>query len=184
MCVAAGVAAVAIVFILFGPVPVRRKVTIIPRMSAPDPFVDRPAAQMVGLPHVVPPGAAMPPPYAMSTPPVPALIAPPAPMAPSQAAMSSSRADATRSRAGSREAYPSTKPGSRARAATPDVAPLVLRRPGNPNPPPLSRARAARGTEPRPQPSAEEIHALDDIDNDQTAQVTLVQDDTFLEDGR
>jgi hypothetical protein len=64
---------------------------------------------------------------------------------------------------------------------TPGVGLPVLGR--NPNPPPLSRARAARGTEPRPQPTAEEMHTIDEMDNDQTAQVTLVQDE-FLEDGR
>src|SRR3954468_10809390 len=49
-CFAAGMVAACLVFIAYGPVPVRRKVTMVPRLMPRDPFADQPAAKIVSLP--------------------------------------------------------------------------------------------------------------------------------------
>ena len=41
-CIAAGMTASCILFVLYGPVPVKRKVTIVPRHSPPDVFAAQP----------------------------------------------------------------------------------------------------------------------------------------------
>jgi hypothetical protein len=50
LCFAAGMAASCIIFVLYGPVPVRRKVTIVPRLAPPDPFAQNRAAAIISLP--------------------------------------------------------------------------------------------------------------------------------------
>jgi len=42
VCIAAGMTASCILFVLFGPVPVKRKVTIVPRHAPPDMFGAQP----------------------------------------------------------------------------------------------------------------------------------------------
>ncbi len=42
VCIAAGMTASCILFVLFGPVPVKRKVTIVPRHAPPDVFGAQP----------------------------------------------------------------------------------------------------------------------------------------------
>jgi hypothetical protein len=65
LCFAAGMTASCIVFVLYGPVPTRRKVTIVSRLSPPDPFARRPAAALVAFPtqnHALPDVHVPPPP--------------------------------------------------------------------------------------------------------------------------
>ena len=50
LCFAAGMVASSIIFVLYGPVPVRRKVTIVPRLAPPDPFAQHRAAAIFSLP--------------------------------------------------------------------------------------------------------------------------------------
>ncbi|HUS28128.1 MAG TPA: hypothetical protein VMZ53_06450 [Kofleriaceae bacterium] len=161
LCFAAGMAASCIIFVLYGPVPVRRKVTIVPRLSPPDVFAIR-AVKVVSLPAPVEAVQQIEPGIAFRTPPAP-------PQAPARAKKSEPR------------------PG------TPDVAPLVLRRPRGDSPAPLPRSRSARGTERRPRPSELDITSVRSLESnrsfetsDNTLETPLVElgDDQFLEDGR
>lgn len=56
VCIAAGMTASCILFVLYGPVPVKRKVTIVPRHAPPDVF----GAQPVIRPSQLTPAAAAP----------------------------------------------------------------------------------------------------------------------------
>ena len=64
VCIAAGMTASCILFVLYGPVPVKRKVTIVPRHAPPDVF----GAQPIIRPSQLTPAAAAP---AVSFTPVP-----------------------------------------------------------------------------------------------------------------
>ena len=151
-CVIAAFAATAIVFVLYGPVPVNRRVARLSRL-APDPFVASPPAPAVAPPRVFASPVAL-----LASGDVQTTREPdfdrPAP-----------KADGTPS------LIPLTVEKRRAVAAAEPVAPLRLRRPGNP--PPLPPRRAARGSEaPHPvhaQGSSSRIHAQSTFDVEHTA---------------
>lgn len=135
-CAVAGLAAAAIVFVLYGPVPVNRRVTRLSRL-APDPFIAPPPAPPAAPPRV---------------------FASPAALLASGDVQTTHEPDFDRPAPkadGTPPPIPLTVEKRRAVAAVEPVAPLRLRRPGNP--PPTPPRRAARGSEPPP-PRA---HAFD-----------------------
>jgi hypothetical protein len=174
LCFAAGMAASCIIFVLYGPVPVRRKVTIVPRLSPPDPFAQNRAAAIISLP-VQPPSVQQ-------------------QVAPGIAFRLPQESIAQPQTAHAHEPRPARPKKSDPRPGTPDVAPLVLRRPRGESPAPLPRSRSARGTERRPRPSELDLdvtavrarvdHSLNPEDTLDTPLVDLDFDDHFLEDGR
>jgi hypothetical protein len=133
-CFAAGCVVAAILFVLYGPVPVKRKVTMISRIpiaAAPVVF----EAPVVGTPDMIPSVAApafAPPAFAIDPAPAPAPVAAIAPVVTDLAIVSSqpSRGEPTRAR----------------RSSAPPPLPAAVRRPAG-EPPPLSRTRSARGTD-------------------------------------
>jgi len=139
LCLAGGMAACCIIFVLYGPVPVRKKVTIVPRLAPPDPFAQHRAAAIISLP-------AQPPQLQQQVAPGIAFVLPQAD------AFGAAAIEPPKSPKPA--APPARKPKkSDPRPGTPDVAPLVLRRPRGESPAPLPRTRSARGTERRPRPS-------------------------------
>jgi len=157
LCLAGGMAACCIIFVLYGPVPVRKKVTIVPRLAPPDPFAQHRAAAIISLP-------AQPPSAQQQVAPGIAFILPPQPEAFGAAAIEPPRP------------APARKPKrSDPRPGTPDVAPLVLRRPRGESPSPLPRNRSARGTERRPRPSELDL----DITNVRPRQAAENPEDTL-----
>jgi hypothetical protein len=166
LCFAGGMAACCIIFVLYGPVPVRKKVTIVPRLAPPDPFAQHRAAAIISLPaqpqlqQQVAPGIAFVLPQAQPQQPQHALQ----PQPPKQKAA-----------AVQPPAPPHGPKKSDPRPGTPDVAPLVLRRPRGASPTPLPRTRSARGTERRPRPSELEL----DITNVRARPLSADPEDTL-----
>lgn len=124
LCLAAGAVAAGILFVVLGPVPVNRRVTMVSRII-PMPVAAGPVA-MPGMPVFDPAQA--------SFTPARALPAIPDPFAHHPVAAVEIPA----------------VPARKARPVPP-VTPLQLRRPRT-TPAPLSRTRSPRGTEPRPRP--------------------------------
>lgn len=167
LCFAAGMVASCIIFVLYGPVPVRRKVTIVPRLSPPDVFA-MPAVKVVSLPALhelaqqVEPGIAF-----RTLPHAPTPHAAPAPQAPPK------------------------KPEP---LVTPLV--LRRPRGDSPPPLPRNRSARGTERRPRPSEleitavRAIDTSAYHNHDQDNTAEHTLeaprysYDDDAFLEDGR
>jgi hypothetical protein len=186
LCFAAGMAASCIIFVLYGPVPVRRKVTIVPRLAPPDPFAQNRAAAIISLP-------AQPPSVQQQVAPGIAFVLPQG--SGSHAAPPVAHAASHVAHAHEPPPRPVRPKKSDPRPGTPDVAPLVLRRPRGESPAPLPRNRSARGTERRPRPSELDLdvtavrarvdHSMSPED---TLDTPLVDpdfiDDQFLEDGR
>jgi hypothetical protein len=144
-CFAAGCVVAAILFVLYGPVPIKRKVTMVSRIQAPLPMAAAPVvfeAPVVGTPDLfAPPVPAFAPsaPPAFAIEPVPLVAAtaevPAAAIAPvvtDHAIVSSqpARGEPTRAR----------------RTSAPPPLPAAVRRPAG-EPLPLSRSRSARGTD-------------------------------------
>jgi hypothetical protein len=145
LCFAAGMTASCIIFVLYGPVPKRRKITIVSRLSPPDPFAHRPAASLMAFPtqhHALPDVAVVPPPPVKAPEP---LVTP---------------LKLRRPREGS---APPTLPSRDAAALRPRSAP----------PTPLPRSRSARGTERKPRPSELELELTQERTLDNTAENTL-----------
>jgi hypothetical protein len=116
LCFAAGMAASCIIFVLYGPVPVRRKVTIVPRLSPPDPFAQHRAAAIISLP-------AQPPSLQQQVAPGIAFVLPPEAPRPAVFAESSRP-----------NAAVAVEPPKPAKKAEPMIAPLKLRRPRGESP--------------------------------------------------
>jgi hypothetical protein len=127
-CAFAGLSAIAIVFVLYGPLPVNRRVTRLSRLAPAQPFV-------ASAPRIAMPATALAAQPAFSSSDVFTTLEPdfdrPAPKV--------MIAD------GTPPPVSATVQKRRAAAAAEPVAPLRLRRPGNP--PPMPRSRAARGSE-------------------------------------
>lgn len=122
LCVAASAVAGGILFVLFGPVPTRRRVTLVARIQAPLPMAAGPIAM---------PGASVfDPAMASFTPTRPFAAAPPPDLFGAAAV----------------EVPPPPRPARK--KPLPPIAPVQLRRPRT-APAPLTRTRSARGTEPR-----------------------------------
>lgn len=132
---AASLGVAGILFVLFGPVPVKRKVTIVSRIQPPlMPLAAAPISLEPAMPIL-----AAPTPMATAAAPLQAPVA--MPVAPA--------------------ARPPVAPPpvpAKATAVEPLIAPLVLRRPRSLTPPPPPRQRMARGTEPRPR------HTFDSVE--------------------
>ena len=148
LCFAAGMTASCIIFVLYGPVPKRRKITIVSRLSPPDPFAQRPAAALMAFPtqhHALPD---------LQQPPPPPVKAPEPLVTPLVL---------RRPREGS------SPPQMRPRSPSPSVS--VTPQPRS-TPTPLPRNRSARGTERKPRPSELELGlSQDTLEN--TAENTL-----------
>jgi hypothetical protein len=184
LCFAAGMAASCIIFVLYGPVPVRRKVTIVPRLSPVDPFAQHRAAALISLPAQPPalqqqvaPGIAFVMPQG-SQPVAVAAVEPPRPPQKPEPMVAPLKLRRPRGES----------PGARVHSP-----PLTLR-PHGASPPPLPRNRSARGTERKPRPSELDVTAVRSFDQhrtfdnnpENTLETPLVSfdDDQFLEDGR
>ena len=140
LCFAAGMAASCIIFVLYGPVPKRRKITIVSRLSPPDPFAHRPAAALVAFPtehHALPDVQQVPPPPVKAPEP---LVAP---------------LKLRRPREGS--SPPQLRPRSPSPASFAPPRSTPTPQPRNAPPTPLPRSRSARGTERKPRPSELEL---------------------------
>ncbi len=181
VCLAALAVAAGIVFVLVGPLPVNRRVTMVSRIQ-PLPTAAGPVA-MPGMSVFDPAHASFSPSVAASQTQMPsfAMGSQPFPtQAPSQSlpfAMLDPVADAQPLAVAAVE----PPPPARKAKPLPPIAPVQLRRPRT-APAPLTRARAARGTE---QGSHSPI-AANAFDVDHTAQDAPVFDAdelTFVEDG-
>jgi len=134
-CVAAIAVAAGIVFVVLGPVPVNRRVTMVSRISAPMPTAAGPIA-MPGMPVFDPSQATF------------------SPVADEfSAERHASTAFSTEPHAASafpaeRHAVPAVEAPVRKAKPLAPIAPAQLRRPRT-APSPLPRSRSARGTEPR-----------------------------------
>lgn len=135
-CIAAIGGVVGILFVLYGPVPIKRKVTMVSRIQAPMPLAAMPVMFQPPPPPVTPVEAPVQPAATAVEPPAATAVEPPAPkkvVAPPRK-KSGYRPPARRA--------PSPAP-------SPPRAPIVTAPRGD-SPPPLPRARAARGTHGRP----------------------------------
>lgn len=149
MCLVAGVVAAGILFVVLGPVPVNRRVTMVSRI-VPMPVAVGPVA-MPGMP-VFDPGQAQFTP-ARALPAVQAYVAQPIAAA---------------------VELPPPPPVRKARPAPP-IAPLHVRRPRT-APAPLARDRAARGTERSPRQSFDLDHTAKDAPVFELEDVTFLED--------
>lgn len=132
---AASLGVAGILFVLFGPVPVKRKITIVSRIQPPlMPLAAAPISLEPAMPVI-----AAPPPMLTAAAPLHSPVAMPLPPT----------------------ARPPVAPPpvpAKATAVEPPIAPLVLRRPRGHHTPPPPRQRIARGTEPRPR------HVFDSVE--------------------
>jgi hypothetical protein len=143
VCLAAGAVAAVILFVLVGPVPVNRRVTMVSRIQAPLPT----AASAVAMPGM------------QVFDPAQAAFSPASPLTgsdfftpPQGSASAAQHAPAIAQGTPSPDAAFAIEPPRPApRKAKPlaPIAPMQLRRPRT-APSPLPRVRSARGTEPRP----------------------------------
>lgn len=172
LCFAAGMTASCIIFVLYGPVPKRRKITIVSRLSPPDPFAHRPAAALVAFPtqhHALPDVQQVPPP--------PVKMAAPETSAKAEPMVAPLKL--RRPREGSPPpTLPTRDAPSRPRSAPPaSLTPQprnaprasLTPQPRNAPPTPLPRSRSARGTERKPRPSELEL----ELTQDRTLENTL-----------
>jgi hypothetical protein len=188
LCFAAGMAASCIIFVLYGPVPVRRRVTIVPRLSPPDPFAQHRAAAIISLPaqppslqqqvapgiaFVLPPEAPSPAVFAESSRPNAAVaVEPPKPAKKAEPMIAPlklrrPRGESPGARVESPVAHRSHDESPGARVESPVAhrshgeSPLpIAARPRSGGPPPLPRTRSARGTERKPRPSELDVTAV------------------------
>jgi hypothetical protein len=163
LCLAAGAVAAGILFVVLGPVPVNRRVTMVSRII-PMPVAAGPVA-MPGMPVFDPAAAAFPP--GMPFDPAAAAFTPPRPLPviPDPFAHRPTVVAAVESQpVAARKAKP-----------LPPIAPAQLRRPRT-TPAPLARTRSARGTGPR--------HTAFDVEHTAAeAPMFELDDPTLLEDG-
>lgn len=133
-CAFAGLAATAIVFVLYGPVPVNRRVTRLSRLAPARPMTVSMPAPILAAHRVFSPAVEV---FTTREPDfdIPTLRPMIADGTPTPVSASVQK--------------------RRAAAAAEPVAPLRLRRPGNP--PPMPRSRAARGTENRPKEASFDV---------------------------
>ncbi len=149
VCLAAGAVAAGIVFIVLGPIPVNRRVTMVSRI-VPMPVAAGPVA-MPGMPVFDPTQAAFTPAR-----PLPAI---PDPFAQPFAA-----------------AIEPPRPPPRKAKPLPPIAPVQLRRPRT-TPAPLARTRSARGTESRPRHQAFDVeHTAPDASVFELEDPTFLED--------
>lgn len=179
-CLVAGIAAAVILFVLIGPVPTNRKVTMVSRIQPPLPTAAGPVA-MPGMNVFNPAHATFTPPHA--TPVTQPFVTQPAfaqGSAPHVAPQFGS-APVTVPQAAIAAGTPApddehTAVRARPKKALAPIAPQHLRRPRT-APHPLPRTRSARGTEPRPK-QFEAEHTAQDVP------MFDADDLTFIEDGQ
>lgn len=184
LCLVAGAIAAGILFVLVGPVPVNRRVTMVSRIQAPLPTAAGPIAT-AGMSVFDPAQASFPPPHASFTPPQALPVAQPPAFGghamslgtPGHGMAVGTPAPDERRAVAALDLPPLEPPRPAPRKAKPPapIAPVNLRRPRT-APSPLPRVRSARGTEPRPNQFDVEHTAPE-------APMFEVDDPTFLEDG-
>ncbi len=166
LCLAAGAVATGIVFVVLGPIPVNRRITMVSRII-PMPVAAGPVA-MPGMPVFDPAQAAFSP--ARSLPSIPDPFA--------QHAASPGSAGARSEPNAERRSIEIPAVPARNARQIPPITPVKLRRPRT-TPAPLSRPRSARGTEPRPR----HHHQAFDVEHTAPEAPSFeLEDPTFLED--